>query len=277
MHNYEEGDDLFLFGFSRGAYTARSLVGLIRNCGLLRKSKAGRFMSAMDLYRKPDDPPDSPEARRFREANSREVPIAFLGVWDTVGALGIPLRGLHRLTRRKHQFHDIELSSIVKHAYQALAIDERRWPFRASVWKALPKEGQTVEQVWFPGVHGDVGGGYAANGLSDAAFAWLMAKATDHGLALDAEYVAEQIKPDPLSTLHDSRTGFYKLLRPHVRSIGKDGAETEAVHPSAVLRQQQARPHYGPENLARHTSPLQTIASPANPIRLKWTHRLPTR
>ncbi len=129
VHNYAAGDELFLFGFSRGAYTARSLAGLLRNSGLLHKAHADRFTAAFDLYRRQDAPPSSPEAQAFRAAHSREVGVHFLGVWDTVGSLGIPLRGLRYLTMRRHQFHDVELSGSMRNAFQALAVDERRFPF----------------------------------------------------------------------------------------------------------------------------------------------------
>src|SRR5690606_28826285 len=100
----------------------------------------------------------------------------------------IPLRGLRFLTRRKYQFHDVELSRIVRHAYHAVAIDERRAPFVATLWSGEPKEGQVIEQVWFTGVHSDVGGGYADHGLSDIAFAWMMEKVARVGLELDPSY-----------------------------------------------------------------------------------------
>ena len=133
VHNYEDGDEIYLFGFSRGAYTVRSLAGLVRNCGILRKDEAGRLSDAYRIYRRADAAPSSAEAKAFRAAYSREAMIAFIGVWDTVGALGIPLRGLSKLTTRRHRFHDVELSRFVKHACHALAIDERRRPFQPSL------------------------------------------------------------------------------------------------------------------------------------------------
>ena len=94
MHNYEEGDEIYLFGYSRGAYTVRSLAGMVRNVGLLWKSEAGELGRAYQLYRRRDAGPSSEEARAFRAAHSQEAAITFIGVWDTVGALGIPLRRL---------------------------------------------------------------------------------------------------------------------------------------------------------------------------------------
>ena len=161
MHNYDDGDEIYLFGFSRGAYTVRSLAGMMRNVGLLRKSEADKLQDAFRLYHRPDAAPNSYEARLFRASYSHEVEVTFIGVWDTVGALGIPVRGIAQVpvlgrlaAARRHQFHDVELNRWVKRACHALSIDETRCPFRASLWEYQPKPGQTVEQVWFPGTHG---------------------------------------------------------------------------------------------------------------------------
>ena len=145
LHNYEEGDEIYLFGFSRGSYTVRSTAGLIRNCGLLRKAHIDKVDDAYELYKRRDAPPKSDDARPFRESFSREVEIKFIGVWDTVGAMGIPAAGLRRLTQRKYKFHDVKLSRIVKHGFQAIAIDERRKPYAPSPWKTDP-EGGTLKK-----------------------------------------------------------------------------------------------------------------------------------
>ena len=183
--NYEPGDELFLFGFSRGAFTARSLAGMIRKCGILERQHVRRYPAAIALYRD-DQHPDSPAARTFRRAHAvggdATLPIRFIGVWDTVGALGIPLRGLRGLTRHKYQFHDTELSGSVAQACHALAIDERRAPFEPTLWAYRPKPGQTVEQVWFAGVHSDVGGGYPDTGLADITLEWMIDRAQGAGL-----------------------------------------------------------------------------------------------
>ena len=216
MHNYEDGDEVYLFGFSRGAYTVRSLAGMVRNVGLLHKSEAGMLQDAYRLYRRTDAAPGSEEARRFRAAYSREIEITFIGVWDTVGALGIPVRGignvpgLGRLTgSRRHQFHDVELNRGVRHACHALAIDERRCPFRASLWKDDPKDGQTVEQVWFPGTHSDIGGTSGDASLDQAPFQWMADSASALGLALDAEISSEEMGSHPSSGQREgSGTGW---------------------------------------------------------------------
>lgn len=256
VHNWEPGDDIFLLGFSRGAYTARSIVGFVRNCGLLTKAHSDLIPDAIRLYKSPGFHPNSEEAKRFRADHSREVGIKFIGVWDTVGALGIPLRGLNLLTRPKHEFHDVELSGIVENAYQAIAIDERRWPFKASIWQAIDKPGQTVEQVWFTGVHKDVGGGYQETGLSDIALQWMVDRAAGCGLGLDQAYLSEVAHPDALGPMHDSRTGFYKFMFPHIRPIDA-GGKNESVAESALTRFKDAAAGYAPENLKSYVERMR--------------------
>jgi uncharacterized protein (DUF2235 family) len=260
--NYEPGDELFLFGFSRGAFTARSLGGMIRKCGVLTRRAVGRYREALTLYRSGLHP-DQDEARRFRDAHSvcgdDKLIIRFLGVWDTVGSLGIPLRGLRLLTRRKYQFHDTELSGTVRHGCHALAIDEYRRPFDPTRWAATPKEGQTVEQVWFCGAHSDVGGGYATSGLSDITLDWMIDRAQSAGLVFDPEVLtAHPLRPDPRGTLHDSKRGLYRFSRRFVRSVGiadtREGRSTgaldasQSLHPS-VLARWDAHGTYRPEGL----------------------------
>lgn len=253
VENYQPGDNVFLFGFSRGAYTARSVAGLIRNCGVLQRPHSDMLQPAINMYRSRDHHPNSEVARTFRETNSHEVGVHFIGVWDTVGALGIPLRGLNLLTQRKHLFHDDKLSSSVKHAYQALAIDERRWSFKPAAWEdrtditAEAKAAQAVEQAWFAGVHTDVGGGQAVAGLSDLALRWMLVKAEAAGLAYDHAYIDRTSEPDPLSMLHESRTGFYKYLWPHNRPIAGNRAG-ETVN-AAPIERNEKDPSYRPSNL----------------------------
>lgn len=264
LANYEAGDQIFLFGFSRGAFTARSVAGMIRKCGILRRGAVRQYLNALALYRGEQRPAD-PGPTEFRKCHSilgeETIPIHFMGVWDTVGALGIPLRGLRWLTRRRHQFHDVELSSAVRRAYHALAIDEHRTPFKPTLWSEQPKEGQEVEQTWFCGAHSDVGGGYAARGLSNVALAWMMGKARDAGLALEPETAAAYpVVPDPLGQLHNSSRGLYRLLPGLDRTIGvavtKDGDPApgepldsrQSVHES-VRRRWDEDPTYRPKAL----------------------------
>jgi uncharacterized protein (DUF2235 family) len=243
--NYEDGDEIYIFGFSRGAFTARSIVGMIRNCGILRRESVNQYRAAVAMYHDAQHGPDDPIALEFKKAHSvcgeREVPVKFIGVWDTVGALGIPLRGLRWMTRKDYQFHDTRLSKIVEHAYHALAIDERREPFQPTLWQYTPRDGQTVEQVWFAGVHSDVGGGYPETGLSDVALDWMIGKARAAGLAFDAKTLQTfGLRSNFAAQAHDSRSMMYKMTKPVDRAIGlsadNGGDPTQSVHPSVLER-----------------------------------------
>lgn len=249
---YEPGDELFFFGFSRGAFTVRSLGGLIRNCGILRREAADRVDHGYALYRSraPGAHPRERESVLFRRsyAVSDIVPIHFIGVWDTVGALGNPLLANGYLSRRQI-FHDTNLSSTVAHAYQALAIDEKRRHFRAALWNRQAHATQQVlEQAWFAGVHSNVGGGYANSGLSDIALEWMVGKARDCGLGLDNIATT----PDPVAPREESRKGAYRLIPAYHRPIDLPasglGATHERLHTS-VLERYRAEPGYRPPNL----------------------------
>ncbi|WP_376694195.1 DUF2235 domain-containing protein [Wenzhouxiangella sp. EGI_FJ10409] len=222
--HYEPGDELFLFGYSRGAFTVRSLAGMIFNAGVLKTEFADRIDSAFDLYksRSPLKHPDAAEAVRFRERYAREnrTPVEFIGVWDTVGALGNPLL-LHKspLSRRV-QFHDTRLGPTVRYAYHALAIDEKRRHFKATLWRRLPRaHDQTVEQRWFVGVHGDVGGGGPNAGLSAITFGWILRQAGLCGLAVDAPAATLDVFQGPAR----SRRGLFRLIPPWHRPIAAQG------------------------------------------------------
>ena len=251
-HNYDDGDEIFVFGFSRGAYTARSLAGLIRKCGLMLKRHSDRVAEGYALYRKRDASADEPESVNFRASYSREVDIKFVGVWDTVGALGVPLRRLKWLTRDRYKFHDTQLSGSVKFAYHALAIDERRGSFEPTLWTGVPKPGQIVEQQWFAGVHSDVGGGYRERGLANITLDWMMRKARSCGLEFDEEFAAEDVKPDPHDAIHETFTSFYRLARPFQRPIAAAHDSAESVHPSALQRMEDADLGYRPLNVAAY-------------------------
>ena len=147
VHNYADRDEIYLFGFSRGAYTARSTAGLIRNIGILKKIHAHLIPRGYKLYRQKSKS-DASTAIEFRRKYSQEVRIAFVGVCDTVGALGIPSRILRHLNEKKYAFHDTSLSKIIVHACHAVAIDEKRVDFKPTLWERLPLEGQKIEQVW---------------------------------------------------------------------------------------------------------------------------------
>jgi uncharacterized protein (DUF2235 family) len=206
--NYEPGDEIYLFGFSRGAYTVRSLAGLLRKCGVLRRESVDKARTALQLYRERHISVDDSEAARFRAAHAIAWPrlgetpfgappvdlrIRFLGVWDTVGSLGVPhLFPISARLNKRYEFHDTALSRAVDYARHAVAIDERRAPFAPTLWSNVgklnpPHRPARVHQEWFAGDHGGVGGGGAARGLSNCALLWVLEGAEDAGLSLMRE------------------------------------------------------------------------------------------
>lgn len=272
---WNPGDEIFLFGFSRGAYSARSAGGMIRKCGLIKPDVTGDVSQqavddAYDFYRN-DTKPDDPQAVAWRAQRSREVAIRFIGVWDTVGALGIPdVASWFPFARGRYRFHDTELSGIVQFAYQALALDEHRADFAPTKWTRLPQNlqpGETmtskkasqieVEQRWFVGCHSDVGGGEKTDGagktpdpLPDLPLAWLQAKAAGAGLAFKQPFVAapDAERATPNNSYADFMYGIYKLAKPPFqRSIG--GGVNETVDVSVWERWREVAA-YRPEPLA---------------------------
>jgi len=261
INNYEPGDELYLFGFSRGAFTVRSLSGLIRNSGILKTENLNYVSQAYAIYHSRRDSlqPRAIEATLFRKtfAVEESTTIKFIGVWDTVGALGNPLF-LNGFLSRKNQFHDTELSSRIANAFHALAIDEKRKNFGATLWtQQAGVKNQVLEQVWFPGVHSDVGGGYPETGLSDLALKWMLEKAENCHLHFD--FI--EINPDLTAQMHESYSGFYTLQPRHFRPIGKvdpkKGITNELLHPSVIERFKQNQ-NYRPKNLVDyfHQHPL---------------------
>lgn len=217
MH-YETGDKIFLFGFSRGAYTVRSLAGMVRNCGILKPEYLHLVDNAYRYYRdrNPHTLPDSDFMKAFREnyCTGGHVPeIHFIGVWDTVGSLGFPVRFFRIYNNNKYKFHDVRLNSYVRNAFHAVAVDEKRGPFAPTLWEMSPnaKGRQVLEQMWFAGAHSNVGGGYPDCGLSDVALQWMMDKAEGCGLGLR---IPDDLKcePNPDGVLVNSRNMMYRLL-----------------------------------------------------------------
>lgn len=180
---------------------------------------------------------------------AEETPIRFIGVWDTVGSLGNPL-WLNSWLSRRNRFHDLNLSSSVENAFQALAIDEKRRHFKAALWNqqdGAAEKGQTLEQVWFVGVHSNVGGGYPSCGLSDISLQWMVNKAMSCGLGID------RIQMNPLANdrVEESRKGAYWLVPPWYRPIdhpGEGKITRESLH-ETVHQRFNACPKYRPKNL----------------------------
>lgn len=254
--NYPDPDtsniEVFVLGFSRGAYTARSLVGMIRNCGLLLPENAHRVADAYALYRQRDESPDTGQARAFRARYSREIKIKFLGVWDTVGALGIPLHALQWLNAKEYAFHDTELSGIVENAAHAIAIDEFRVDYQATLWAPVVKPGQNVEQRWFVGAHADVGGGYPSRLLSDITLAWMMGKAAAAGLAIDSTEIPAVAKANwmlaPTDSYGQFLDGAYAKTHPPYYRIMQIGSGLNELLDDSVRNKCRDDTGYHPKN-----------------------------
>jgi uncharacterized protein (DUF2235 family) len=305
--NYDDGDEIWIFGFSRGAYTARSLAGMIRKSGLLYITNPSTLKAALVNYRtkvqKPliptaeatqvsvvaqAAPQDRDPATLFRNRFSREVMIDFLGVWDTVGALGIPGGGW---MNRGLQWHDTQLSKIVKRAFHAMAIDEHREIFSSTPWVSgtpiasrttlgageasniqQPKilnndygklpDGRIVQQRWFAGSHGDVGGGCEDPSLSRIPLAWMESQAINAGLALrnPPEIPPNAVRAPIYPSFERFGSGSYRFFRnlpwvgkgPYQREVITAQDRTEVIHPCldpSVLERWNTDPTYRPQGL----------------------------
>jgi hypothetical protein len=211
--NYEEGDEIYAFGFSRGAYTARSLVGMIGYVGLLTRASliADKMPEAVARYqrKKTHDGAFGTSNDEFkRDFCHGESPTKFLGVFDTVGALGVP-----GMLPKDHQFHDINLGDSVQCARQALAINEDRMVFAPCLWQApvRTEDPDRVRQVWFEGAHSDVGGGYGQTGLSDSALLWMVGEASRQGLVFDRQLLDSYVASKSPAVRHSSLRWFYRM------------------------------------------------------------------
>ncbi|MCD2519173.1 DUF2235 domain-containing protein [Massilia sp. G4R7] len=259
QYDPQRDDDICLFGFSRGAYTARSVVGFINCAGLLDARSLGREKGTAAVYdaigqlyhRVYRGKGDLGQIRAaigedyFHNRRDDKVPIRFLGVWDTVGALGIPddLGVLDLLDDPDdHLFHDTELSDNVATARHALAMDEVRKSFQPTLWTNAHPD---LKQLWFPGVHSDVGGGYREKGLADGALKWMIDEAKLAGLAFNSGILA-QITPDYHDMLHDSCSGLFGMLPTQPRNVPSMRQHPELYHGSARQRHEDPPIHQYP-------------------------------
>jgi Uncharacterized alpha/beta hydrolase domain (DUF2235) len=219
--NYLPGDEIFLFGFSRGAFSARSLSGLISACGILKRQRLGDLVKAWAYYRSGGIHSPADFISRYNSDSHLNPEIKFLGVWDTVGALGIPSGLFSEFDHKRYGFHDTGPSKVVKHGCHALAVDEHRDEFVPTLWTGTPPEGVTIDQVWFAGAHSDVGGGYITRKLADIPLVWMAKKVEADGLVLDWSCLPDSSKLDPNAPTHDSRTLVFAKdrLRPTYREV----------------------------------------------------------
>ncbi|MCB0873025.1 MAG: DUF2235 domain-containing protein [Thermoleophilia bacterium] len=289
VENYSDGDQIHLFGYSRGAFTARSVAGVIARCGLAREPDPATIDRLIARYRSPqavtpivrlgwmstEERSGLPEEDRWVFDHSRRVDVHFIGVWDTVGSLGVPFPVLRRLPligKYAQQFHNTNPSTLYKNMFHALAINENRGPFSATLWtefstdgspEGLVKKDQTIEQRWFIGSHGNVGGGGADNPLATVPCAWMQQRAIACGLTFTNEIV-----PDPRAAtapIGDSYRGFmkglYRRFRPrHWREIDRPARATTSMTgfshtlnetiDESVFERWRTDPRYRPSNLA---------------------------
>ncbi len=258
--NYMPGDRIFIFGFSRGAYTARSLGGLLRRVWILRREHADKVEEAVRIYREapgrdaPDAVRDAAAQRQiqFNQAYGHRVDafteshaydpadpaslnapapqdcawIQYVGVWDTVGSMGVPSKlPFAPDFNKRHRWYDTDLSRFVRSARHAVAIDEERETFAPTLWSniaglndnaqagALPYEARPYQQRWFPGGHGSVGGGDSDEGLANAALLWVAEGAARAGLSLDlGQLQAFEAGCDPLCDLPRRKGGVLDAM-----------------------------------------------------------------
>ena len=250
VYNYAAGDELYFFGFSRGAFTVRTLAGFMNKVGLIEKDDDYYVPEIYACYESSKGPGSPEWTKAFHNVKGTRPcpPIRFIGVWDTVGALGAPGLLGQLFNRDKYQYHDIGLNSPIQNAFHALAIDERRKPFKPDLWTKPAAWAGRLEQAWFAGVHSNVGGSYAPDGLANEALHWIVEKAEGLGLEFDKPYLAHFL-PCFNSVLNDSMTAAYRVMGPNVRTLGQHVADGEAVHQSAIDRMRLPECKYAPENL----------------------------
>lgn len=276
--NYELGDRVYFFGFSRGASTVRACNGFISVCGLA-KGKGLRnadldllvkeALTAYKVHKK-----DHKKAEDLKNSNRSHgvIDIHFMGIWDTVVALGFPKRtddtgfvsriinklfwlaekGLDQIW--PHSFYRYKLTKNVGHAYQALAIDDERTAFWPFVWKENGRDADTVEQVWFAGMHSNVGGGYGRSGMASVPLYWMMLRAEKWGLLFNSDEVQTAFEDSNIhSRIYNSRDGFAICYRYHPREIEKlckNRIEGNiCLHRSVIERMTHRTANYAPGHL----------------------------
>ena len=241
FENFEAGDQIYLFGFSRGAATVRSLTSFIHYFGIIPKSRPELIKQAYKIYKIENEPKRKRKADEFvSKHHTMWTRIKFLGCYDTVAALGLPIKPLSVLMNiipgMQHKFQNFKLNETVENAYQALAIDDERKTFHPILWdpEALPY--QTIKQVWFCGMHTDVGGGYDEQELSDIPFSWMKEMAVNHGLLIYSSN-SISINGNPNGYMHNSRgEGWTKLFRKKQRFWDSSRTDKPIIHNSVIQR-----------------------------------------
>ncbi len=301
VKNFEPGDHVYLFGFSRGAFTVRTLAAMIVNCGIVDKSpynsdaelrdrvdeayrvyrgneravleRAWRFVTGLfgakrmsvDEFREAyalqcprelyEDLPDGEVGYNFPETEERRhAPVRFLGVWDTVDAVGFPIREIADFWNTvvyRFKFPDVKLSPWISVARHALAIDDERHTFHPLLFDEQdPEDERRIEQLWFPGMHSNVGGGYPKQGLAHVSLAWMLTEAHKSGLHFDP--TRKQLffeGKNEQDRLYDSRSGlaiYYRYAPRDLDALCGECGVTPKVHISTYFRILRHTEDYAP-------------------------------
>ncbi len=252
IYNWEPGDEIFMFGFSRGAFTVRTLAGFMNKVGLVDKDGDYFVPDLYACYENNQAEGSAEWDHAFRKIKNRRPcpPIKFIGVWDTVGSLGAPGLLGWLVNSGKYEYHNVGITPVMQHCYHALAIDERRKPFKPTLWERPAGWNGTLEQAWFCGVHTGVGGSGKWDGLANEALHWVVEKAEDLDLEFDSTYLGP-FQPCFNAQLVDSMTVKYRALGQYVRPLGDHKAHGEMLHQSVLDRHGYAESKYQPENLKR--------------------------
>jgi len=237
VYDEQEEDRIFLFGFSRGAFTVRSLAGMLHKVGLLGRNADNQVEYAAKIY---NTRGNRRVAAGFKATFCRPAPVHFIGVWDTVESL---------VLNEGKRWTNSRLNPDVRYAYHALAIDERREDFRPCLWDPRNLQpGQTMEQVWFAGVHSDVGGYHPKRGLANISLHWMLGKAKAAAMEIDNRRLqGARYRRDPHGPSQESYTGLWLARKKHVRTIPAGSR----VHHSVWVRKKNPSNHYSPRNLPR--------------------------
>jgi uncharacterized protein (DUF2235 family) len=231
---YRPGDKIYLFGYSRGAYAVRSLAGFIDKVGLLRSQEA-TVRNITAGYRHYQSDPNAHAVRLFAAKYChKNVRIDMLGVWDTVAAVGLHFPLIWRFSRVFHDFHDLKPPLCARKSYHVLAYHERRRAYAPVMFETNPTSDQVLQQMWFPGTHGDVGGQLSGHNperkLSNATLIWMLDKAEQSGLALPKGW-RMRFLADPHGVSIGMNKGWGKFFWwRRKRTVGRDSSEV--IHPA---------------------------------------------
>lgn len=275
---YRLHDRIFLFGFSRGAYTVRSLGGMLSKCGLLNLTGLGsreiwrRIERAYHQgYRGDRNWTQWSSGWKFHGpgAGKNAIPIHFIGVWDTVGSLGIPAElgvfGLFQSANRR-QFHDTSLGQSIAHARHAVSIDEMRSTFVPTLWTRLDPK-RDIKQLWFAGAHADIGGGHTQRGLPDIALEWMLKEGQACGLGI-RDSAWQKLNPNPHAKIQDSYTGLFRALKYRPRAVPRL-SDPARIHDSALRRHLKPSPGKAPYHPTHRLAVGEAMTLPVH-ARLQW-------